>query len=221
LKEDAWLSERLGCPVVTVEEGDDPAALPAGAFCQAKVDCGDVARVGVLEAAGFRVIDVNVTLRREPVQALPALEGWRIEDAGEPHRDGVLTIAGGDYDVSRFHLDPAIESERADAIKRDWADAALAGARGDGMLVAVEADDVSGFLAIASSPEAAVIDLIAVRSRDRGRGAGRALVTALVERAGRPVDVGTQISNVRALALYERLGFLTVSTRYVLHRQPA
>jgi ribosomal protein S18 acetylase RimI-like enzyme len=210
VREDAWLGARLGRPAFTVEDEDAPEAAQRPGFYQAKVDCDDVERVGALEGAGFRVIDVNVTLRREagPLAAAPAV---RVAGARVEQRDAVLEIATGHFGVSRFHLDPAIEEATARALKRDWAAAVLDGRRGEGMLVAEVAGAVVGFMALLAGP---VIDLIAVRADARRAGAGRALVAAIADRT---VTVGTQIANIGALRFYERLGFSAISTRYVLH----
>ena len=219
MREDAWLAARLGTPCFTLEPADGPPA-PAPGFFQAKVDCGDVARVAALEAAGFRVVDVNVTLRRDD-GPLPVAGEWDVGQAREGDRDGVLEIAERDYEVSRFHLDPAIPDASARAIKRDWAAAALDGERGDGMLVARRDGEVAGFLAIAGTEAAKVVDLIAVARSHRSGGAGTALVAALVNESGAPVEAGTQASNTRAIAFYEALGFRTAASRYVLHRHGA
>ena len=232
MREDAWLSERLGRPAWTIEETDtvdEVRAIGAG-FFQAKVATDDVARVGSLEGAGFRTIDVNVTYKREPGGLAdgvdravtadgvdPAVTGVR--DAGPMDRDAVVAIAERDYSVSRFHLDPQIPDEVARAIKRDWADNFFRGDRGDRLLVADPDGKVIGFLLVLDGTKASVIDLIAVATEARGRGAGRALVRGLAEsRPNRPVVAGTQIANVGALRFYERLGFTVEQTQFVLHR---
>jgi ribosomal protein S18 acetylase RimI-like enzyme len=221
LREDAWLAERLGCPVLTFEDGDDPAAVAraaaerAPAFAQAKVPTADVATAAALQDAGFRVVDVNVTLSR------PAAGGEMPSDVGsaaERDREPVLEIAGRHYDVSRFHLDAGIGVEAANAIKRDWVAAYLDGARGERLLVVRRGGRAVGFLAVLAPSEGVrVIDLIAVHPDARGAGAGRALVEALLAAGEGRVDVGTQIANTGALRFYERLGFVVKDTRYVLH----
>lgn len=220
MREDAWLGERLGCSAWTVEDDDDADALAKGVpgFYQAKVPAADVARVGELEAAGFRVVDVNLTLRREPDGAIP--HGSLVaRDARHEDRDAVLAIAERDYTVSRFHLDPAIPDEVARRIKRDWAENFFRGQRGDRLFVVELEDRVVGFHLVIDRPEASIIDLIAVSEPARRSGAGRALVTALLESSqARPVLVGTQVSNVGALGFYERLGFTALASQFVLHR---
>lgn len=218
MREDPWLAERLGRLAITVEADDAPAlAVAAPAFLQTRVPADDVLRVAALERAGWSVVDVTVTLQREPDPAAGA-DSWDVGLAREDERGPLLDIAAGDYDVSRFHRDPAIPDAVARRIKRDWLAACLEGTRGDGVLVARNADGPAGFLAITRTARASVIDLIAVRSAARGAGAGRALVRRLLAESPDAIRVGTQIANVAALAFYEALGFRASDSRYVLHR---
>lgn len=218
MRDDPWLAERVGRQVITLEAGDDPSSAPSGsAFMQARVPTGDIARVAALERAGWSVIDVTVTLEREPGPQ-PEDEPWDVGPALDEEREPLLRTAAEDYEVSRFHLDPAIPDAVARRIKRDWLAACLDGERGDGVLVARRADGPAGFLAIVRKPEASIIDLIAVRSAARGSGAGRALVGRLLADSPVAIRVGTQIANVGALAFYESLGFRACETRYAMHR---
>ena len=221
MREDTWLAERLARPVLTFEAGDDPAEIArataerAPAFAQAKIATADVATAVALQDAGFRVVDVSVTLSRRAGMA-DAPED--VCDAREADRNAVLEIAGRHYDVSRFHHDAAIPRSAANAIKRDWAAAYLDGQRGERLLVVRRDSRPIGFLAVlASSPGVRVIDLVVVHPDARGAGAGRALVEALLACGDGRVDVGTQIANTGALRFYERLGFIVCETRYVLH----
>jgi len=216
VRDDPWLAERLGRPAITVEAQDDPD-VSAAAFLQTRVPTSDVARVGALERAGWSVIDVTVTLAREPGFE-PRAGVWSVDTAVAGDRDGLLAIAQDDYDVSRFHLDPQIPGAVARRIKHDWLAACLDGKRGDRVLVAAGDDGPAGFLAVLRTPATQVIDLIAVRAAARGTGAGRALVAHLLAESGETVEVGTQIANVGALRFYETLGFTARDTRYVLHR---
>ncbi len=211
--EDGWLAEQLGRPAYTVQEGD--RRLDAGpGFYQVKVDCADVHRVGALEDAGMRVVDVSVTLRRPA--APPRVAAEHVRDAAESDREAVLEIAERDYAASRFHLDPQVPDARASALKRAWLDNFFRGARGDRLLVHGEPPD--GFHLVLEGAEARTVDLIAVAADARGRGVGSALLGALFAAEPlRDVIVGTQASNTGSLRLYERLGFSVQSTRYVLH----
>lgn len=220
MREDPWLGERLGCRAWTVDDEDAVEAVLARGpgFYQAKVGADRVARVGSLEDAGFRTIDVNVSLRRDPGGLLPE-RAATVREAHDRDRDVVAGIAEREHTVSRFHLDPRIPDGVARAIKHDWVENYFRGARGDRLLVVERTGQVLGFLLVLDRADAAVIDLITVAASARGRGAGRALVSALVEAIpDRPVLTGTQIANVDALRFYERLGFTVLRTQFVLHR---
>jgi len=220
VREDAWLGKRLGCAAWTVEHSDTADELSASGpgFFQARVPTGDVARVGSLERVGFRTVDVTVTFRRDPGLAVPGRVA-RVRDARPDDRRAVIALAAREYTVSRFHLDPEIADDVARSIKREWVDNYFKGARGDRMLVAEHDGEVTGFQLVLDTPEAAVIDLIAVAAAARGRGIGSSLVCSLAESSpDRPVQAGTQVANLPALRLYERLGFAVARTDYVLHR---
>jgi dTDP-4-amino-4,6-dideoxy-D-galactose acyltransferase len=196
----------------------DDLLRSGGGFFQARVPTDDVARVGALESVGFRTVDVSVTYRRDPGLPLPERSA-AIRDARPDDRTAVTAIAERDYTVSRFHLDPGIADDVARSIKREWAGNYFTGARGDRMVVAEHDGEVAGFQLVLDTPEAVVIDLIAVAATARGRGIGSALVYALaVSSPDRPVQAGTQIANRPALRLYERCGFTVARTDYVLHR---
>jgi RimJ/RimL family protein N-acetyltransferase len=81
---------------------------------------------------------------------------------------------------------------------------------------------VSGFLLVLERDRLGVVDLVAVEPRVRGTGAAGALVGTW--RAASPhlerIVVGTQISNVRSLRAYGKLGFRVCSATHVLHRHP-
>jgi ribosomal protein S18 acetylase RimI-like enzyme len=221
VRQDPWLAERLGMAVLTVEAGDDPATVAraaaerAPAFAQAKVACEDMRSTAALQDAGFRVVDVNVTLS---CPARPGAAPAGVDEAREADREAVLDLAERHFTVSRFHRDPAIPSTAAAAIKRDWAAAYFDGQRGERLLVARRATRPIGFLGVLA-PEAGVrvIDIVAVDTAERGAKVGSSLVTALLASFSGRVDVGTQIANTGALRFYERLGFLVTDTRYVLH----
>lgn len=221
LRSDGWLSEVFGYPVYAVDEA--PAeAPPAPAFLYAKVPVADVARVRRLGAAGFSVVDTNVTLAFDACdnlsQANDAVGVVRPEE-----RDAVLDVAGSCFRTSRFHLDPAIPDELADRVKRAWVASYFDGSRGLELLVARDGERPVGFLAVLETEDGArAIDLVGVARAAQGRGFGRALVAEFVRRhAGRELLVGTQVANVRSLELYRRAGFGIVRASYVLHRHVA
>lgn len=221
MREDLWLAERLGRAALWWDAGDDPAAVAAAArdrapaMAQARVPSAEVATLTPLEDAGFRVVDVTVTMAGPPVA--PSETGVEVGDATAQDVPALLEIAERHYGVSRFHLDPRVGGAVAGAIKRDWLQAYADGTRGDQLLAARAAGRAIGFLArIRRDDGTDVIDLIAVHPEHRGAGVGEALVAALSPPGGR-VEAGTQASNALAVRFYERLGFAFRASAYVLH----
>jgi ribosomal protein S18 acetylase RimI-like enzyme len=218
-QDDAWLTRALGFRALIADEPPPREAVTQRTLTTAKVAVDDVARASAFEAVGFGVVDVNVTLTRKG-EAAPAAASL-VRAAGPADAERVLDIAGSSFRYSRFHLDPALENELADNVKREWARSYVEGSRGLELLVAETGGEVSGFLAVLETENARMIDLIAVASEAQGVGVGAALVTSFTARhasPGRELRVGTQIANAASLRLYARHGFLPVTASYVLHR---
>lgn len=220
LRPDPWLSGVLGYAAFVVD-GDAEEGSSGPAFHWAKVVVEDVARVQRLAAAGFAVVDVNVTLTLDPASACVARRSVEVERARREHAEALLDVAGSCFRYSRFHLDPKIPQEVADRVKREWVRSYLEGRRGVELLAAVEAGRPVGFLAVLEAGDSRVIDLVGVALDAQRRGVGTSLVSAFVERHGPQVDelrVGTQIANVPSFRLYVAQGFTISSAAYVLHR---
>jgi ribosomal protein S18 acetylase RimI-like enzyme len=230
IREDAWLSERLGRPVYTVDPEIDSEELRrhiAGreaATYQAKVPTGRIDLVRGLSDSGLYVVDVNVTLGRPPDGTAEGAGPYEVCDAQAEHAGDVLEIAGSAFRYSRFHLDPLVPDEVANRIKRDWVESYVRGARGEKLLVAVHGGRPVGFLAVLAEGDgvrrARIIDLVGVAPSAQGSGVGRALTNALLRESAQECDVvlvGTQAANLPATRMYERMGFVVESTRYVLH----
>jgi ribosomal protein S18 acetylase RimI-like enzyme len=224
---DAWLSGLFGCDALRVATEGPGAELrgiaaTADAFFYAKVPALRVDLVQRLSAAGFFVVDVNVTLeRRGRGEPLPDnAPGVRVRDAGPSDADAVLDIAEHCFRFSRFHLDPMIARPLANKIKREWMASYFAGRRGRKVLLASVGDRAAGFLGILDAGGARVIDLIGVAEAMQGRGVGSALVSQFIgenEHSASVLRVGTQVANAPSLRLYERFGFRVAEATYVMH----
>ena len=194
------------------------------AFFFAKVPTHDVALLNKSVRAGFRVVDVNMAF--DWTGSAPERVGVdriSVEIAADADHASVEALAAECFTMSRFHLDPAISTRQANDVKRHWARNSCKG-RAPVVYVARVQDQTAGFLAVLlhSGPSRtdAVIDLIGVDKRFQGQGIGRALSARFISdwktRADR-LRVGTQVSNIPALRLYETLGFRMTDTSYVLH----
>jgi ribosomal protein S18 acetylase RimI-like enzyme len=228
LKADAWLGEMLGRPawsVVEAASGPSLAELAASRahFATAKMPATDVAAVEAFEGLGFHAVDMALTFDVE--RADIAAQGARVRWAQPGDRAAVEAIAGSAFRFSRFHLDPKLPKALADKIKAAWAGNWFAGKRGDGMVVAEQADGaVAGFLQLCWAPEnRLMIDLIAVQPDSIRKGYARAMIGfAGLKGTGdgrlpRGMIVGTQAANIASIRLYESLGFRLRDAKYVLH----
>lgn len=230
VRPDDWLAGALGVPAFAVGLPPDAQSLrdamatscrEASAFFYAKVPVRELEAMAALQAAGFRLVDTQVTFE---YRGAGAKEASPLRLAQSADRDSVLEIAGSCFEFSRFHQDARIGRQRADRVKREWARSCLDGTRGDGVLVAEGGGRVAGFLAVKASTDAggtsAAIDLVGVDRPMQGRRLGTALVEAFVGRwHGRAsrLLVGTQLANAASIRLYEQCGFRFRDAAHVLH----
>lgn len=220
-------AEFLGGPVYRLD-ADGPAADAVAWARGADVRLISRRRPGEAHApaaglaqAGFRQVERLVTLQRQPTAV--ATPDIRLATPGDSA--AVIALAAGAFRFDRFHADPAISDAAADGLKAAWVRNGLGG-RADWPLVAVDArDQPVGFNLVMIREDAAVIDLIAVAPDAQGRGYGRQLVAAALDRATqaglRAVRVGTQTENAASLALYAAMGFAQIATATTFHWTPA
>ncbi len=232
---DAWLSRVSGWPCYRHGHAGTSSAdslrgvmatLAGGgdAFFYAKLGVDRITDVTQLGRAGFVVVDTNVTLEwsGSDVPVGPAGDVV-VVDALPAQHAALQDIAARSFRCSRFHLDPLFPNETANLIKRKWTESYCLGKRGTALYAAQVDGKPAGFLAAIETTEgvpSAAIDLVGVAPEYQGRGVGTALVMHFIERwRGRVVvlRVGTQIVNIPSLSLYERCGFRSAESAYVLH----
>lgn len=229
LASDPWLSGILGRPAWTVVPGSGGAAdlaelsRPGPHFATAKVPAADTAGIDALQVFGFRVVDLALSLDADRVCAPQS--GTPMRFARPADRAGVEAIAGSAFRFSRFHLDPHLPKALADKVKAAWAANWFLGGRGDGMVVAEDAQGaVAGFLQLLwAAEDCLVIDLIAVLPSSARKGLASAMIGFAQARGTgdlrrpRRMRVGTQAANTGSVRLYEALGFRLCDANYVLH----
>ncbi|MBI4356618.1 MAG: GNAT family N-acetyltransferase [Gammaproteobacteria bacterium] len=225
LKPDNWLTQQLGCEAWRIEEavgGESLSLLESSLpiFAYAKVEASLLATVWRLNDLGFRVVDLALTFEGG-IQSREVNANLRF--AVPADRDAVVRIAAAAFQYSRFHLDPMISTETANAIKSEWANNYFTGQRGEGMVVAERAGQVVGFLQLFWQSDILVIDLIGVDPSYQGQGIGRELISYAScygsgdHRKPQRMKVGTQAANISSVRLYEALGFRLTGAQYVLH----
>jgi GNAT superfamily N-acetyltransferase len=227
LTADAWLSARLGKLAFHLV-GQLGQGLPADIaarlkgeelFVDAKIATDDIPSIRALLQHSFLLTDTKLrfSCRRD---VIPTCDLSAVGFAIPGMIEVVGAIAEESFVFDRFHCDPAIPHGVAGAIKRDWARNYFSGNRGEWMVVALEESNPVGFLQLLhSSADELIIDLIAVDGRHRGKGLARAMISFASRECGvsGPVIVGTQVTNIPSVRLYEGLGFRLDATQYVFH----
>jgi ribosomal protein S18 acetylase RimI-like enzyme len=200
----------------------DPATIAekdGSGFFFTRIAATDVAAIRRFEDAGFRVVDMTITLDA-PVAALPAGDMNGARFARPTDRAAVAGIAANSFSLSRFHLDPEFPRLLADRTREAWAANFFDGQRGDAMIVGENDGQLAAFMLLLGPQSGMLtIDLIAVDPRARRHGYGTACIRFAVTQiaAVERLRVSTQAANVGSLRFYESLGFRASATHYVLH----
>lgn len=190
-----------------------------------RVDAADDAVIQRLEAHGFINVDALMTFgaRVDEIAAPDEAGDIAIRMASGADGAAVSDIAASAFRDGRFHADPSVPPERAEAVYRTWATACCDGSAADAVLLAIRDGRTAGFIACRIDREGAVhsagrvgtISLVACSGAARGRGVGSALVRAAAgwfrSQQAATIEVGTQLRNVAAARLYERCGFRLVA----------
>jgi ribosomal protein S18 acetylase RimI-like enzyme len=192
-----------------------------------KISTSLLDEIQLVENLGFNIIDTNILLYRKNIgclvnQSIPRHYSIRMSQAVDC--DYVGNIARDNFRFSRFHQDRRVNKTAADRIKQVWAENFFSGNRGDYMIVACYNDQPVGFTQIVRKNDSdLIIDLIAVDSPHHGIGLASAMINFLINEIAPNLSdntgiiVGTQISNLPSLSLYQKLGFKIISSDYVFH----
>lgn len=225
----SWDSAHFGLRIGRVEgtRMTSERLKEIASWCGAeRIDCvyyltepGDDVSVRLAEDAGFRRVDLRVTLERE--NAAPAESAGRglVRPCEPEDLPRLRAIARTRHTATRFFRDRGFPRDRCAELYEIWITKACAG-EAPLALVALSGAGPAGYLTGKESGEGQ-IDLVAVAEEAQGKGLGRALVLeALRWFAGRPlplVSVVTQGDNAAARRLYEHCGFRVRSEQVFFH----
>ena len=188
----------------------------------------DATTVELAERYGFHLVDVRVVLE----------QGLDLQ-SGRPSRSRVASpsVSTGPYrpediasleeiaveigHLSRFQFDNNFPADAQRRLYRAWLHKSIADESG-ALIVAYENGVVAGLITCENTDGLGRIILIGVRSHFRGHGVAEALVQASLDwfrsQGSRRVQVITQVRNVPAQRLYQKMGFLTHSVTLMYHR---
>ena len=197
----------------------------------ARVDVADIEALGLLEDAGFRVMDALVTYTQRPgkepanaVREVGTIRDARPEDAAE-----LVAIAGEAFAGfrGRFHLDPHLPDDRSDALYVEWARQCAAMTMADTVLVSEGAQGrLLGFLAFRRREPVSGAGGVPVfggglgACRAEAPGAYPGLIragTIWAHAHGGVAECQTQNYNFPTVRIYEAVGAHYVRGEYTLH----
>jgi GNAT superfamily N-acetyltransferase len=189
----------------------DRAVADGFVYLLSRPPVADASAVRTLERLGFYLTDVGVTWISDVARYLNRVRSDGAELARIATTADVPTLARDAIEFfrqSRFYHDPFFSTEEADRLHAEWMANSVSGQAADAVWLIPE----TGFVTCKLSKDGlGDIMLIGVREGSRGRGGGRALMTAAMRwfqtRGVASVRVRTQMKNTRAMNFYHRLGF--------------
>ncbi|KAF1677885.1 GNAT family N-acetyltransferase [Bacillus sp. SKDU12] len=136
--------------------------------------------------------------------------------------EAICELSRDAFTKSRYFQDPLLSCEAANKIFREWTRNNL---NGRAINVAAKHNgEVIGYLQGLSRGDEFVLDLMAIKPGFEGKRIAFHLLANLIEHPStqkhKTVTAGTQLHNVRAIRLYERMGFTAVQSYYYYHIWP-
>jgi GNAT superfamily N-acetyltransferase len=217
LQELAWDSDHFGLKIGrAIGCSPDTPQRAAGWALARDLDCvylladaRDAETLRSAAAAGFRMVDIRVTLSAD-VARLDDEAGIRVAVAGDIPT--LSRLAAQSHRNSRFYADGKFPADRCDALFAAWMERSCIDRDFAGVVfVADVGGEPVAYITCSNNLGVGYIGLIAVDESHRGRGLGGLLLKqahAWFHRQGASrVQVVTQGANTTALRMYERGGF--------------
>tara|TARA_R110002012_G_scaffold216843_2_gene388018 strand:- start:612 stop:1319 length:708 start_codon:yes stop_codon:yes gene_type:complete len=172
--------------------------------------------------SGFREIETLIHLQRDLIDQdrQPGSSNIRFSNPGDGEFCAV--VAEAVFRSDRYHADPMVSEQIANRVKAAWARNEVNG-RTDKTFIWEENGVIAGFNGCLLQDRVMTVDLIAVSQAHQGRGIGAALIKAAFSHYAGLADcavIATQDSNIGALALYRKLGFVETARFRTFHYVP-
>ena len=189
----------------------------------------DSATIQQLDAGGFQLVGVRVTLARSAAAGRGDV-GGHVRQAAVRDIPVLRDIALSAHRDTRFHADSRFDPARSDELYATWIENSVRG-YADQVRVAERDDTPVGYVTLhEDAPDAATdtagrlarIGLFAVHARYRNQGIGRDLLRSAADTLASAGVTGTSVvtaaRNVAALRLYQSEGFNTIDVALWYHR---
>ncbi len=130
-----------------------------------------------------------------------------------------LAYIGGKF--SRFNLDEKFDSEYFKKLYKIWIDNSLNGTLADELLIYQENGELVGFVTYKTNKEVLTYTLLAVLPEHKGKAIGAKLFEFVAQKMAKKsitkLTLPTQISNVGACYIYNKLGYTISEKTYIKH----
>jgi dTDP-4-amino-4,6-dideoxy-D-galactose acyltransferase len=176
----------------------------------------------IAERSGFHLVDVRVTLAARLLSSHGGLwQGDGVREVDVADIPTIREIAARSHTDSRFYRDGCFPRDLCDELYRIWITRSCHGCA-DAVLVAEHESRPAGYVSCHLKGDGrAEIGLVGIDENARNKGLGGKLVRHALrwfqEREVQEVTVATQGSNIAALRLYQKCGFLTRAMQLWFH----
>jgi dTDP-4-amino-4,6-dideoxy-D-galactose acyltransferase len=206
-------SEFFGMNVVRVDHPTEHVPADTDVVC-CLIDSDNILACQRAETAGYKMMDVRVTLERQTAPFGSSARLFREEDI-----DALVRIARSAHRITRFYADPHFPDARCDDLYETWIRKSCEGWAERVLVVGPP----SGYITVHLDDDSkASIGLIAVCETDREAGKGKELVQAAVDfaysRGREQMTVVTQGRNINAQRVFQSCGFRTCKTEVWFHK---
>ncbi len=232
----AWDTEHFGFPVARIDAADLAESDVRAALRAAREQGQRLLYVfdaptrefsaPLLRDFSGRLVDRKATFELDLTTApeLPDDPTFEILVYGDARADASLVslaVAAGAY--SRFQVDPKFPQPKFESMMQVWMQRLVRGEMADAVLVARQAGNPKNLALNAPLLSGGVgrSTLVAVAEEVRGRGLGTQIMAAahrwMVRRGASRAVVCTQLDNVPACRLYQKVGYHLTGVEYVYH----
>lgn len=183
----------------------------------AKVEMNKIEEVEKLQNDGFVLKDTLIRFSIESIQKKNLERNKLIFLAKKQDLKVIKEIAKNSFRKSHFYKNKDLEISKIDALYEKWILNKFEDK--NNIYIYKEEDIIKGFLLAIENQSEAKIDLIAVDSRFKGKGIGKELILNFFQsNISKKSYVGTQITNIAAMKLYEKVGYKIFDFTYIFHK---
>lgn len=183
----------------------------------AKVNANKFEEIKKLQVDGFVLKDTLIRFCIENIQKQNLNQESSIRIAQENDLEAIKKIARNSFRKSHFYKNKRFQKDKIDELYAKWVTNKFE--KGNNIYIYEDKNIIKGFLLAIENSEEAIIDLIAVDSKFKGEGIAKKLILNFFQlNISKKSYVGTQIINLPAIKLYEKVGYKIFDFTHIFHK---